>query len=416
MTKKNKHIFLYVICFIPLIIVISEITLAIFTTLLGIKLPNKNKLEAIHLSTFDLITGTTRYKPSTKNSQTPNSYINRHGLIKTFRNTNKNNIKDIYGIAILGNSVALGYPAPHEGFLKKSFVNLLEKELIKKNESIDIVNLSYYEFNSWQENVQLVKYLNSNSNFYDLPNIKLVASVGGIQDFWGFINFLDNNKNEMMNDFHFANGFMSLKNMKQVKFINLFNKASDGNVITSLKIFINSIMQNIQKNSYSFSYLQLMKKQLNKSEPTLQMRNIQSTSISEVLLKKLNISMEEYNQKKSTFIKSVVRNYKSMIAMNSGNKFLFIYLPTKFSFTNQQENIAERYKISNLNISDLHLLESDYRFSLIKSLNKLENLNTYDLANKGSLDWFIDESHYTIKGHEEISKLIIPIFSEVLVR
>ena len=98
-------------------------------------------------------------------------------MIRTFRSTNKNNINNAKGIAILGNSVALGYPVTHQGIFEKSFVNLLEKELIKKDELIDIVNLSNHGFNSWQENVQLVKYFNSNNNFYDLPNIKLVASL-----------------------------------------------------------------------------------------------------------------------------------------------------------------------------------------------------------------------------------------------
>ena len=105
-----------------------------------------------------------------------------------------------------------------------------------------------------------------------------------------------------------------------------------------------------------------------------------------------------------------------MIAINPKNEFLFIYLPTKFSFSSEKENVSERFIISNLNASDLHLLESDYRLSLMNSLNKLENLNTYDLADKSSLDWFFDESHFTTKGHEEISKLILPIFSNVLDR
>ena len=191
MANRNKQIFIYLSCFIPLIILISETFLAIFTTVAGINLPNRNKYEIDPSKNFDLNTGSYIYKPSKKDLQNKNSFINRHGLIRTYRSTNKNSIKNVKGIAILGNSVALGYPATHQGMFEKSFVNLLEKELIKKDQMIDIVNLSHHGYNSWQENVQLVKYLNSNNNFNDLPNIKLVASIGGIQDLWGFINFLD---------------------------------------------------------------------------------------------------------------------------------------------------------------------------------------------------------------------------------
>ena len=54
MTKKNRQVFILATCFIPFVIVISEFTLAIFTTFAGIKLPNKNKHEVNHSYTFDL--------------------------------------------------------------------------------------------------------------------------------------------------------------------------------------------------------------------------------------------------------------------------------------------------------------------------------------------------------------------------
>ena len=67
-----------------------------------------------------------------------------------------------------------------------------------------------------------------------------------------------------------------------------------------------------------------------------------------------------------------------------------------------------------LNVSDFYFLESDYRSSLFKALERFDNIKYYNLANKGSLDWFADESHYSIKGHQKISKLIFPIFINLL--
>ena len=63
MDDRNKKIFIYVSFLIPLIILFSEISLAIFTNIAGIKLPNKQKVYKVkHPKTFDLITGTNRYK------------------------------------------------------------------------------------------------------------------------------------------------------------------------------------------------------------------------------------------------------------------------------------------------------------------------------------------------------------------
>ena len=32
------------------------------------------------------------------------------------------------------------------------------------------------------------------------------------------------------------------------------------------------------------------------------------------------------------------------------------------------------------------------------------------MGDEGKYDWFMDESHFSLKGHQEITKLLLPIF------
>lgn len=417
MDKKKTKTILYTLIFIPVLIAISEIFLVFITKFFNIRFPNQEKDYVVkHHQTFDLITGANKFKFSKVDIQNENSFINRHGLIRTIHSNKGYDTKDIKGVAILGNSVAAGAPVIYQGNYKNSFINLLEKKLRKEDERIDIINLSNNGFNSWQENVQLAKYFNSQTNFNDLPKIKLVASIGGIQDFWSFITLLNNN-DSTMNNFHMANGLMSIKYKNQFLFFNLVDNASKGNIASGLKVFLKSIIKNI-KNSYSYRTVNLILRENSsnnkRTNSNQEIVNLKSKSISEVISNKLFLSTDEYNKKKSEVIQSVLRNYQSIVSLNPESKFLFIYLPTKFGFSKNQINVLERYKYNNLNVLDLHLLEVDYRSSLIKALNKLKNLEVYDLSNKGSFDWFYDESHYSIKGHKDISKILFPVFSNVL--
>ena len=39
-----------------------------------------------------------------------------------------------------------------------------------------------------------------------------------------------------------------------------------------------------------------------------------------------------------------------------------------------------------------------------------KNLKLINIGDEGYYDWFIDESHFSLKGHQEITKLLQPIF------
>ena len=92
---------------------------------------------------------------------------------------------------------------------------------------------------------------------------------------------------------------------------------------------------------------------------------------------------------------------------------MFIYLPNRITIKDQY-NINGRYKYENLNIRDLHIIEKDYRNTLITKLSTLKNIQVINIGDKGQYDWFIDESHFSLKGHKEISNLLQPIFENLL--
>ena len=54
------------------------------------------------------------------------------------------------------------------------------------------ISAAYSGFNSWQEHAETTRYLNSSFLYQDLPDINLIVSFGGIQDFWNFLRLLVN--------------------------------------------------------------------------------------------------------------------------------------------------------------------------------------------------------------------------------
>ena len=72
------------------------------------------------------------------------------------------------------------------------------------------------------------------------------------------------------------------------------------------------------------------------------------SKLSKIISDKIDISPSEYSRKKNIVIKSVARNMRSMQLLNNKGKFLFVYLPTRFSFTLNQNNIESSLKISPL--------------------------------------------------------------------
>ena len=116
---------------------------------------------------------------------------------------------------------------------------------------------------------------------------------------------------------------------------------------------------------------------------------------------------------KDTTIQSTIRNLRSISVIIPSSRVFFVYLPTRITIK-EQINISNRFKYKNLNIKDLHIIEKDYRNSLINGLSQIKNIDIINIGSIGKFDWFTDESHFSIKGHEKIAEILQPYFLNAL--
>ena len=419
--KKDKKIFFQLILLIlPFMVFVVEVISIGLKNFGGSLFPERTYIEYSHL-TADMVNGIRFIDPESKAINKKNNYIERHGLVKTFHTANPQNKNLDKGIIITGNSVSLGHPLIERGKYKKTFVNLIEKNLIESNKPIDIINLSFYNFNSWEEKVELNRYIISQANHFDLPEVSLIATLGGIQDYWGFIETLHNNNN-LNDNYHKAGGLMTWKNRNQpfVDFYKESYKASQGNIFSGIGILLDSVLTFVKDNSNTIEIVRRFKDRKFNSqnlnyedfEDFNQIAN-HDNLLEKIIKNKIKISPEEYLNKKNYVINSTERNIKSVVASFPNNKFLFVYLPNRIT-VKDQFNLKNRYSYKDLNIKDLHIIEKDYRNSLITKLSALKNIKVVNMGEKGNYDWFMDESHFSLKGHQEITKLLLPIFKNSL--
>ena len=100
-----------------------------------------------------------------------------------------------------------------------------------------------------------------------------------------------------------------------------------------------------------------------------------------------------------------------MSLMNDDKQFIYVYLPTMISSKDWGAEPPNKFKYMNLNLSEIEVLEKDYRESLIKELSMLKNLRILNMAGIGDDDWFTNISNYTDKGHKNIAKELISFFN-----
>ena len=418
--KDQKTFFKLTLVILPFMVFTIEV-ISIGLKKFGQSLfPEGTYIEYSHL-TSDMVNGIRFLDPDSKSIDKKNIYIEKHGLVKTFHTANPENKNLDRGLIITGNSVSLGHPLVERGKYKKTFVNLIENNLIENNKEIDLINLSFYNFNSWEEKVELNRYIISQPNHIDLPKVNFVASLGGIQDYWGFIETL-HNENNINNKYYKAGGLMTWKNRNQPfdDFYKESYKASQGNIFSGIGILVDSILTFVKENSNTIEIVRRFKDRKFNSldlnygniEDFNQIKN-HETLLGNIIKNKIKISHEEYLNKKNHVITSTERNIKSIVSSIPNNKFLFVYLPTRITVKDQY-NIKNRYKYKDLNIKDLHIIEKDYRNSLVSKLSALKNIKVVNMGEEGRYDWFMDESHFSLKGHQEITKLLLPIFKNYL--
>ena len=414
--KSRREVIKFIVYtsfFIPIAIFILEITF-LFINKANTKLTNGTK--------YDSLTGW-RENWDNKNIN-PKNYnfliCDRNGFIKTpFEHDNKQ--KDTFGILLLGNSVAMG-----EGLYgfdnNKTFASQLETNLRNKNPKIDLINAAYSGFNTWQEHVETFRYLNAEPFKDALPPLKFIVSFGGIQDFWNFIRLLSKN-NENRYEYSFANGMMIDKN--NIEYINFLTSSSLGNIRSGFIAFSNSI----RKNSNFISYIDALRSK-NKVNPGIYEKkqltinlepSIKNMNLREVLENRLKLDYEEYEKIKNYAIKSTVRNISSTANLNLDSKYIYVYAPNYFSSLSEKQLKSNNYKyligikhlignpIFPLKIleRDIHLIEKDYRETLLSEIKRNKKIELIDFSQKAeNSNWFIDYSHFTEFAASKLASML----------
>ena len=415
MRSKSEIIkfIVYTSIFIPIIIFILEITFLFI---------NKSNTKLTNGTKYDSLTGW-RENCANKYTNPENDKFlicDRNGFIKTpYEHDRKQN--DIYGILLLGNSVAMG-----EGLYgfdnAKTFASQLEKNLRSFNPKIDLINAAYAGFNTWQEHVETFRYLNSETFNDDLPSLGLIVSFGGIQDFWNFMRLLSKN-NEKREEYSFANGMMIDKN--NIEYINFLTSSSQGNIRSGFISFLNSI----RKNSNFLSYIDDLRFK-NKVKPGIYEKkqltidleaNIKNRNLREVLEQRLNLDYEEYEEIKNYAIKSTLRNISATANINLDSKYIYVYAPNYFSSLSEKQLKSNDYKyligikhlignpIFSLKIleREMHLIEKDYRETLLSAIKRNNKIELIDYSQKvGNTNWFIDYSHFTEFAASKLSSML----------
>ena len=414
MKGRNEIIkfIVYTSIFIPIIIFILEITFLFI---------NKANNKYTNGTKYDSLTGW-RENCDDKNTN-PNNYkfliCDRNGFIKTPFESNKQN--DTYGILLLGNSVAMG-----EGLYgfenEKTFASQLEKNLRNENPKIDLLNAAYAGFNTWQEHVETFRYLNSEPFNDDLPALKLIVSFGGIQDFWNFIRLLSQNDGKR-NEYSFANGMMIDQN--NIEYINFLTSSSLGNIRSGFIAFLNSI----RKSSNFLSYIDNLRSK-NKVKPGMYEKRqltinsksyIKNNNLRELLEKRFNLDFEDYEKIKNYAIQSTLRNISSTSNLNLDIKYIYVYAPNYFSSLSEKQLKSNDHKyligikhlIGNPTFPleilerEIHLIEKDYRETLLSEMRKNKRIKTIDYSQKAeNTNWFIDYSHFTEFAASKLSSML----------
>ena len=440
MAKKEDlmKIILYTIIILPLSLLALEKSLEITSKYrYSSNIDNNESLlfkPVVAPSTiYDPITGWRHNcKDNVSESQSINELLcDRHGLILTPYSSNTK--KEVIGILLLGNSVAMGEGLNSKNN-KKTFASQLEYQLRNLNKNIDLVNAAYSGFNTWQEHAETMRYLNSYPFHDDLPQIELIVSFGGIQDFWNLIRILSTDNYLDSLKYKNANGLMN--NMTNIEYSRKVNSAFTGNKSLAFKSFVSSFISQ----SYIYNFIKSIKlpyystnniTSVNKNHFSLHIKaNNSSLDLEQILSKRFSMKMEEYINKRDYFIASVIRNIKSNSRLIEEHDYTYVYAPTYFSTIRGNLEINEivkgityligRESNNPLEIyeQELSIIEADYRSKLLSELNLIKGIKVLDYS--GVADnhtWFIDYSHFNEHAARSISiqlsKDLIKILNDI---
>ena len=412
MNRKRDVIIalLYIILFFPLIFIFLELTSLVFN--------KSNKFSPATI--YDPLTG---WRNNCTNKEVNPENLDflicdKNGFIKTPYETNKNS-KNIYGILLLGNSVAMG-----EGLYgfnnEKTFASQLEKHLRLEDPSIDVINAAYSGFNTWQEHVEAFRYLNSGIFHENLPAANLILSFGGIQDFWNFVRLLSTSNSLNKKNYNFANGMMI--NKTNIEYINFLTSSSLGNIKSGFFTFINSLKTRSNFLSNLDNLLASKKEEpgfYEKEQLTIDIQlSEKNKNLEEIITESFNLNFREYERIKNYAINSTIRNISATSNLEVDNKYLYVYAPNYFSSLSDDQINEKNYKyiigikhlIGNPKFPpkilerEMYLIEKDYKESLLREMKKQGKINFLDYSQKAeATNWFLDYSHFTEFAANKIS-------------
>lgn len=405
MSKKNK-ILSYILIFFPLLIFTIEVSSLFFL--------RENDLNR-RQTKYDAITGWRKECKNNYSNVLNKEFLicNRHGLIKTPYQSKGENI---FGILLLGNSVAMGEGLYGYGN-NKTFASQLELNLRNQDASIDLVNAAYSGFNSWQEYSEMIRYLNAEPFFDDLPALDMVVSFGGIQDFWRFVRLLNTFNNPKKMEYSFANNMMIEKTT--IEYINFLSSSTYGNIKSGFSSFINAIKAKSRIiNIFDNIYKKIFSNTIYNKKTELVINdddNSASSNLKDIVERSFGINYEKYEILRDYSINSTIRNLKaSSNLLKPEINYVYVYAPTYFSSLSEN-SFSNKYVVGirhlvgfpkfSLKIfdSEMRILESDYRNALIREIKKIPTIMLLDYSGEAKSNWFIDYSHFTEFAASKIS-------------
>ena len=417
--KNLKNILIYSLLITPLLFIFLEIISGLLNQF--VNQGKKNDLDKALMLDWnvrsDAISGW-RICHKETNGNSINGYeCNIHGLPKTPYEKTQTNPENNIGILISGNSVARGILISSIDNIN-TFAGQLEIKLRSKNKDIDVVNLADNGFSSWQEHAEISRYLNVFPLYDDLPEPRLIISFGGIQDFWNFLQLLFDASMEKTQDSYMqANGLMI--NKRNMDFLQKATESFQGNINASFQGLGSSIILNLRNKS---EFIKLLNRLYSKSIEKINIfqnssllnrstKNIYLRSLEEVVSEKLSMELNQYNLLKNYIIDTVIRNLNATSVI-SDNKFIFAYAPNYFNTKSLKSKdefpliSSGNNEIRQLNELDIHLIETDYRKTLLKKLRNYTNMIVFDYSQKANDNWFLDYSHFNEAGSAKIAELM----------
>lgn len=425
--SELKKLIIYSIFFAPLILFALELSFAALNKFRGIR------LESDYFLKYDGVNGWRGLQINATRNDKYWLYLDKHTHFETPFEVDASTKNKNIGILISGNSFNAGLFPENGEKNKDTYFSRLETKLRNEKLNVDVVNVSFLGYNLWQEHVEITRYLNSSPIHDDLPNINLVISTGGIQDFLNFVELLGTGRLMRAKEYLNANGMM--QNIFTLKYVDQISLAKRGSVSYGFKAFLNSISAYWQLNSHTQYYLKELRFQTKEIVAGLigrnrweRLRGIKKLNLldenkikygltlEEIVNQKYKIKLEKYLEIRDYSINSAVRNIKATKALLGDTKYVYLYTPTSFNSDINEDKARDLIdREMGITLGDYQKLENDFRKEFLKKVTALPEVIVLDYSGMADTNtWFSDYTHLNLYGEKKFSELIYPEVSKLV--